>query len=61
MTIPAALTVSSGGVLCFSCVESPHHYQLFFPYVHLLPSLCKAAVLQLLASVGASAVIFWHL
>lgn len=42
-------------------VSCAHRHQFYFPYVHLLPSLCKAALPQLLTSAGASAVIFWHL
>lgn len=61
MSIPAAFTLSFGGVVSFGCLDSAHHHQLSFPYVHLLPSLCKAALLQLLASAGASADIFWCL
>lgn len=48
LSIPATSTVSSGAVVCFSFTDCPHHHQLSFPCVHLLLSLCKAVLLQLL-------------
>lgn len=55
MSTPATSTVISGAVMCFSFTDSPHHHQLSFPCVHLLLSLCKAVLLQLLT------LIFWCL